>query len=244
MHTFYVDETGDHSLASINPHYPIFVLGGVVIDTQYHDNIISADLDDLKTRIFNQRNLPLHLYSIKKIRPPFGRLKNRRTRNEFWAEMTRLMRSWDYSIIACAIDKPKLRRMHRSRTWNAYYYALEVLLERFTFYLEETGTIGQMVVESRRPDLNQEFLRTVNNFMQNGTRLVEPHRLTRRIKDVRVHPKSANIAGLQLADFLMSPIGRHEIGKPDNVGWQIAEEKFRRHPNTGDYLGTGLVRKP
>ena len=244
MHTFYVDETGDHSLASINPHYPIFVLGGVAVDTQYHDNVVTADLIDLKMRIFNQRNLPLHLYSIKKLRPPFGRLKNQRIRRQFWSEMIRLMRSWDYSVIACAIDKPKLRRLHRSKAWNPYYYALEVLLERFTFYLEETETTGEMIVESRRPDLDNEFLRTANNLIQNGTRFVDSNRLTSRIKGVQLHPKAANIAGLQLADFLMSPIGRHEIGKTDNVGWQIAEEKFRRHPNTGDYLGTGLVRKP
>lgn len=215
-----------------------------MVDAQYHDNTISTDLRDLKMRIFNQRNLSLHLYSIKKIRPPFGRLKDRRMRTQFWSEMIRLMRTWDYSVIACAIDKPKLRRLHRDRAWNPYYYALEVLLERFTFHLEESDTTGQMIVESRRPDLDQEFLRTVNNFMQNGTRFVDSHRLTRRIKDVQLHPKTANIAGLQLADFLMSPIGRHEIGKPDNVGWQIAEEKFRRHPDTGDYVGTGLVRKP
>ena len=244
MHTFYIDETGDHSLASINPHYPIFVLGGVVIDTRYHDNVITNDLYDLKMRILNQPNLPLHLYSIKKIRPPFGRLKNKRTRNQFWAEMITLMRTWDYSVIACAIDKPEFRRLHRDRAWNPYYYALEVLLERFTFHLDESDTTGQMIVESRRPDLDQEFLRTVSNFMQNGTRSVDSDRLTRRIKDVNLHPKTANIAGLQLADFLMSPIGRHEIGKPANVGWQIAVEKFRRHPDTGDYLGTGLIRKP
>lgn len=244
MHTFYVDETGDHSLASINSHYPIFVLGGVVVDTHYHDNVISGDLDDLKIRIFGQRNIPLHLYSIKKIRPPFGRLKDRRIRNQFWSEMIELMRTWDYSVIACAIDKPELRRVYRGRAWNPYYYALEVLLERFTFYLEEKDTTGQMIVESRRPDLNREFLRTVNTFMQDGTRFVESHRLSQRIKQVRLHPKTANIAGLQLADFLMSPIGRHEIGKPDSAGWKIAEQKFRRHPDTGEYVGTGLIRKP
>jgi hypothetical protein len=31
----FIDESGDHSLAVIDPQYPIFVLGGVIVDSDY-----------------------------------------------------------------------------------------------------------------------------------------------------------------------------------------------------------------
>lgn len=34
----YLDESGDHSLTRIDSQYPVFVLGGVVIDADYADS--------------------------------------------------------------------------------------------------------------------------------------------------------------------------------------------------------------
>ncbi|KJV92878.1 DUF3800 domain-containing protein [Rickettsia bellii] len=32
MHILFIDESGDHNLTKIDPSYPIFVLGGVIIE--------------------------------------------------------------------------------------------------------------------------------------------------------------------------------------------------------------------
>jgi len=40
--------------------------------------------------------------------------------------------------------------------------------------------------------------------------------------------KKDNLAGLQLADLVLSPIGRHLMGKPARADWTIIESKFRR----------------
>jgi hypothetical protein len=50
-------------------------------------------------------------------------------------------------------------------------------------------------------------------------------------------------AGLQLADLVVSPIGRHVLGKPDKEDWKIVQEKFRRSP-AGKIEGYGLVVLP
>jgi hypothetical protein len=34
----FLDESGDHSLSKIDPQYPLFVLCGVILDEQYHNN--------------------------------------------------------------------------------------------------------------------------------------------------------------------------------------------------------------
>ena len=34
----FLDESGDHSLRVIDPQYPMFVLGGVIVDRDYAEN--------------------------------------------------------------------------------------------------------------------------------------------------------------------------------------------------------------
>ena len=33
----FLDESGDHNLTVIDPNYPVFVLGGVIVDQEYAD---------------------------------------------------------------------------------------------------------------------------------------------------------------------------------------------------------------
>jgi len=67
--------------------------------------------------------------------------------------------------------------------------------------------------------------------------------VTNRIRDLVYRDKSRNIAGLQVADLVVSPIGRHVIGKQTNEDFRIIESKFRR-PDSDDYRGPGLVVLP
>jgi hypothetical protein len=56
--------------------------------------------------------------------------------------------------------------------------------------------------------------------------------------------KHLNVAGLQLADLVVSPIGRHVMGKPPREDWKIVESKMRRRYSHGPYNGTGLIVLP
>jgi len=64
-----------------------------------------------------------------------------------------------------------------------------------------------------------------------------------RIVGLNLRPKSDNIAGLQLADLVVSPIGRHVMGKLDKEDWTIVHEKMRRSQG-GRVEGHGLVVLP
>ena len=61
-----------------------------------------------------------------------------------------------------------------------------------------------------------------------------------RLLDLRT--KTAGEAGLELADLVVSPIGRHVIGKPPREDWVIVSEKLRRRDGT--WRGAGLVVLP
>ena len=45
MKVLFLDESGDHNLSIIDPQYPLFVLGGVIVDRDYAEG--SLQLADL-----------------------------------------------------------------------------------------------------------------------------------------------------------------------------------------------------
>ena len=59
---------------------------------------------------------------------------------------------------------------------------------------------------------------------------------------VALRAKRENIAGLQLADLVVSPIGRFVLGKPVREDFRIVEGKFRWRG--GRYEDEGLVVLP
>jgi hypothetical protein len=63
------------------------------------------------------------------------------------------------------------------------------------------------------------------------------------IKGFHVQDKKDNIAGLQLADLVVSPIGRHILGKAEKEDFQIISQKFRKN-KLGIYKGYGFVVLP
>lgn len=76
-----------------------------------------------------------------------------------------------------------------------------------------------------------------------GTRYLQATDIDRRITGLNLRAKSDNLAGLQLADLVVSPIGRHVLGKPDREDWRVVERKFRRS-RQGLVDGYGLVVLP
>lgn len=248
MQTLYIDESGDHNLIKVDPYYPIFVLGGVLVDQNYHDRVISPELERLKVDCFNDPNVVLHLYDVKKKRGAFASLQDKEAWMRFWSEMTNLMEKWDYSVIACAIRKHEHVARYGTNARDPYLFALEIVVERFTMHLNEIEVTGNIIAESRRPDLDREFISTYDNLRTQGTgpkgRYIHAANIQKRIAGVSLLKKRDNIAGLQLADFVLSPIGRHLLGKRDEEAWSIVERKFRCDPETGNYKGWGLVELP
>ncbi len=50
MKVLFLDESGGHSLSLIDPQYPLFVLGGVVMEQAYSEGPLVAELNAFKMR--------------------------------------------------------------------------------------------------------------------------------------------------------------------------------------------------
>jgi hypothetical protein len=44
MLILFLDESGDHSLNKIDTQYPVFVLGGCIVDGGYHDSQMTEEV--------------------------------------------------------------------------------------------------------------------------------------------------------------------------------------------------------
>ena len=62
----YVDESGDHSLTSIDADYPVFVLALCVFHKRHYSEKIIAAVEKLKFNYFGHDSVVLHEHEIRK----------------------------------------------------------------------------------------------------------------------------------------------------------------------------------
>ena len=242
MKVLFLDESGDHNLAVIDPQYPLFVLGGVVLDKAYAEGELTLQLDAFKRRLFGRTDIVLHTADIVRNRNGFEQMKDAGFRERFYAELNVLMRELRYAVVACAIRKDAHLARYGVAALDPYLLSLDVLVERFCFEIGFNGN-GVIVAEKRDPTLDRQLDIAWLNLKIQGTRFVQAKDVERRIVGLNLRAKTDNISGLQLADLVVSPIGRHLLGKPEREDFRVVHEKLRRNA-AGECRGYGLVVLP
>lgn len=238
----FLDESGDHSLRVIDPQYPVFVLGGIIVERDYAETVLEERLRQFKRDLFGRDDIILHTADITRIRGPFKPMLDPSFRARFYSELNAVMRELDYQVVACAIRKEAHYERYGLAALDPYMLSLNVLVERFCFELGDAPDGGLIVAEKRDPTLDHELELAWLNLKVSGTRFLQARAIEERVASLVTRDKRENIAGLQLADLVVSPIGRHVIGKRTHEDWTIIESKFRRW--RGEHLGPGLVVLP
>lgn len=243
MKVLFLDESGDHNLSVIDPQYPIFVLGGVIMDKDYAEGRLTDALNIFKRDMFGRTDIVLHTADITRNRNGFEALIDPAFRARFYNRLNALMRAIDYSVVACAIRKDHHLSRYGVAALDPYLLSLDILVERFCFDIGKVSSGGLIVAEKRDSTLDRELELAWLNLKIQGTRFLQASELEDRVFALNLRAKKDNIAGLQLADLVVSPIGRHVLGKPDKEDWRIVESKFRRNQR-GKIEGFGLVVLP
>lgn len=83
----YVDESGDHSLETINPRYPLFVLSFCLFEKTYYAHVVSSGLKMLKFATFGHDMTILHEHEIRKKIGVFNKL-SKEPREAFLVSLT------------------------------------------------------------------------------------------------------------------------------------------------------------
>ena len=204
----YADESGDHSLTSIDPQFPVFVLAFCVVHkSTYVDTIVPA-FQRLKFEFWGHDSVVLHGHEIRKAKDDFSILLNPSVRERFFERLNGVIEAADFMIIAAAIDKERHRARYKEPA-DPYEIALVFCMERLQRYLINQGqaertTHIQVECRGKAEDakLELEFRRVCGgkNIIGKMPNL-----------DVRFMDKKHNSTGLQLADLVAHPIGRHVV---------------------------------
>jgi hypothetical protein len=101
----FLDESGDHNLSEIDPQYPLFVLGGVIVDQDDAEGELSEELVAFKQALFGRTDIVLHTADITRNKNGFEKLKDAAFRKQFYHELNALMQRLRYCVVACAIRK-------------------------------------------------------------------------------------------------------------------------------------------
>jgi len=231
----YVDESGDHG--PVSPEYPIFVLAFCIFDKAQYADDVARQMQHLKFKYFGHDAVVLHEREIRKTTGPFAILHDRSTRHEFLTDLTTMIAEAPFELVAAAIRKDRLLE-HYAQPRDVYHLAMQFGLERIAmhFMLEENHPPLHVVCEGRGrvedAALELAFRRACD---ADGNALGKPLSL-----QLVLAPKHGNYCGMQFADLIARPIGRHVLDpEQPNQAWETIQKKFRRS-DEGRVEGWGL----
>lgn len=242
----YVDESGDHSLASIDRDYPVFVLALCVFHKRHYAERIIPAVEKLKFNYFGHSSVVLHEHEIRKQKGEFAFLSHHPTRIDFMGKLSSIMEASNFILITCVVDKARLGRGEGATT-NPYHIALGICLESLREFLAEKGQDQlqtHVVVECRGKkedaELELEFRRICDG---------ENHCNRQLPFNIVFADKKTNLAGLQVADLVARPVGVNYLRPGQaNQAFEILRRKFycdggRKRVGNG-YENVGLMIYP
>ena len=240
-YVIFVDESGDHGLASIDRDYPLFVLDFCIFRKDHYATAVLPKIGAFKFAYFGHDIIVLHEHDIRKQKPPFLFLKNRQKRDAFMEGLDQLIAEVDFTVVATVIDKQRHARTYVNPE-NPYELALRFCMERAYDFLRERAQhehTTHIVVEQRGRREDNEIELAFRRIRDGSN-----YRGALPSFELVFADKKINSAGLQLADLTARPIGRHVIDPTQsNRAWDIIEPKVHRD-SEGRIDGWGLKVLP
>ena len=229
----YADESGDLSLE--DKEYPVCVLAFCVFSKRDYLVDVVRHIKGFKFATWGHDMTVLHSKKIRIQADDFRFLQGQARRGAFMTTLSQAIKDSPFTIIATGIDKRLLQKQYVNPA-NPYELGLQFCLERLYRFLQEKNQNGRtthIVIESRMDNQNKELDQAFLRMLERNKPLQDQCPVKLIFGD-----KKANSIGLQLADLIAYPIGRHVL-KPheENLAFKIIEQKFHKFPN---YLQKGL----
>ena len=255
----YIDEVGNSDLGSSkDPNHRYLSLTGVIFELEYISTTVFPSIENLKHDYFNSHPdepVILHRKELVNKKYPFANLRDPVVEDAFNKSLLDLLQNLDYAIITVAIDKLEHNQRYQVWRFDPYHYCLEVMVERYVLWLKSKSAVGDIMVESRSGKEDLRLKTAFEGVYTNGSGFIESEVFAAHLtsRQLKVKPKSTNIAGLQLADIIAHPSFRAVLARkellslPDNFGGKIGkileDKKYVRSPE-GQIDGWGTKWLP
>ncbi|MCX6026387.1 MAG: DUF3800 domain-containing protein [Chloroflexi bacterium] len=255
----YLDESGDHVFNALQQarHRFFCLLGCWFRGPEYnafHNRLQS----------FKQVHLPhhpdeppiFHREDILHRRGAFTHLQDPEKAQEFDTALLTLIGEAEFRMVGVVIDKQSLRARYADAAAHPYYLALGFLLQRYCGHLNFLSRVGDVMAESRGRREDLLLMDSYTHIYSRGAWTVRAETFQQALtsKELKVKKKSANIAGLQLADILAHPVRQAILREMGHLAepaapfdarlMPVIEQKFNRHLFDGRVEGYGKVFFP
>lgn len=242
----YVDESGDHGIASLDESYPVFTLAFSVFDKLHYIEEVVPKVQHLKFEAFGHEMVVLHEAEIVKEKGAFaGVFRSKVEKKAFLAKLAAIIESVNFILISCVVDKRKISKADLEE--SVYNFALGHCLVTLYEFLKEKGQHERhtsIVFEARGKVEDKDLELAFRRICDGNNALKEKLPFGIVIAD-----KKINSTGLQFSDLMARPIGLSVL-RPEqaNQAFEALKPKFYcagGRCNVGhDYLGFGLKVKP
>lgn len=149
---FFIDESGDHSLKSYDPTFPIFNLCGILVSEENYKTI-DERIKKIKTKYWGKESIIFHSREIRKKENEFSILSNKGLNTDFIHDINELIMNSKFRIISSIIHKPKYIGKYGSMTEQVYELCFMFMIERVVFSLDEVVGVEnkslEIIVEKR-----------------------------------------------------------------------------------------------
>jgi len=207
----YTDESGDHTYKLLDdPSHRYLALLGVWFRQHDHYTAFADDLERFKRGIFGPRPdkpVVLHRSDIINRKGPFGLLCQPEVEARFDSGLLEVVARAQFKM-ACVIINKKDHLGKYIRPFHPYHYCVAAMVDRYSGWLNYKNAVGDMMAESRGKEDDLQLKEAYRQTYELGTfSMFKPvHFRSLTSKDIKIQPKAANIAGLQLADILAHPV--------------------------------------
>jgi hypothetical protein len=219
----YVDESGNHGLEGVQEPYPVFVLSFCIFRKDEYSQTVVPPFLNLKFKFFGHDMVVLHSNEIRKEFGPFKILVNAVLRQQFVEAIEIALTQIPLTLVASVIDKKELRKRYAAPA-NPYEIALRFCLERTYSFLRDQGQGDRRttVVVECRGRVEDDALELVFRRIVAGDNCWGPIPL-----EIVFADKKANSTGLQIADLVSHPIGRHHLNPAQpNRAYEVIATKL------------------
>lgn len=244
-HYLFIDESGDHGLSFIDPHFPLFLLCGCLIrEDQLKD--LASDVRELKNKYFGTDHVILHSREIRKCEGAFQKLFDLDVKKHFYEDLNQIISAAEFVIFGSGINKHEHIKKYGKGAKDPYSLSLSFVIERLVFYLNQEDKAGtaEMIIEQRGKKEDAMFLSQTNSILDRGTYYVSRERLKAIIKGLHFRSKKDNVTGLQIADLCAYPLARYLLDpQAPYPPFDIIKSKIYSDEK-GSFAGWGLKMFP
>ena len=227
-----------------NTNFRNFTLGGVVIEKNVYENIIKPETLKIKRECFGNDDVILHEIDIRKKQGEYISV-TKEQQEKFFAKLENLFASSEIIVLAVSINIDELDILYGENDRNdIYYIALQLLMENYTHFLIANDGTGELYLESTDAVNNSKLQNLFHMLKATGTLFVKKEVLQNRLGAISFPPKSDNIIGLQLADFIPNVLARKALGKnqkPFSIYKGIENKLYDGKINKKDRFGFKII---